>query len=236
MARSLLNIFLIIGLLLVPPLGWADFQAGQDAYDRGDYQTALKILLPLAQQGADNAQNALGNMYALGEGVPQNDTEATKWYRRAADQGNGRAQFNLGVTYHQGIGVQQDYTEAVRWYRLAIKNKHCCGAQINLGSLYMNGKGVPQDYDEAARLVRIGAEKGIAIGQAALGLMYGTGKGVQQDIIQAYMWETLSVEQGHKPAQKLLEMLEKVMTPTQLAQARRMAREWKPKGKQNSES
>ena len=43
-------------------------------------------------------------MYAEGRGVPQDDTEAVKWYRRAADQGNAYAQFNLGVMYADGPG------------------------------------------------------------------------------------------------------------------------------------
>ena len=43
-------------------------------------------------------------MYANGEGVPENDTKAIKWYRSAAEQGNGSAQFNLGLMYSKGEG------------------------------------------------------------------------------------------------------------------------------------
>jgi TPR repeat protein len=39
-----------------------------------------------AEQGHAKAQNNLGLMYAApGTGVPENDTEAVKWYRKAAD-------------------------------------------------------------------------------------------------------------------------------------------------------
>ena len=58
-------------------------------------------------------------MYATGEGVPQDDGEAVKWFRLAADQGDVSAQFNLGVMYGAGEGVPQDDGEAVKWYRLA---------------------------------------------------------------------------------------------------------------------
>ena len=72
-----------------------------------------------AEQGAAAAQYDLGNMHREGEGVPQDDAEAVKWYRRAADQGNASAQFNLGVMYAKGQGVPKDDTEAVKWYRRA---------------------------------------------------------------------------------------------------------------------
>ena len=44
-------------------------------------------------------------MYSNGEGVPENDKEALKWFQLAADQGVARAQFNLGVMYSNGEGI-----------------------------------------------------------------------------------------------------------------------------------
>jgi uncharacterized protein len=52
-------------------------------------------------------------MYSEGLGVPQDDAEAVKWYRRAADQGLAGAQSGLGSLYNEGKGVPQDYAEAV---------------------------------------------------------------------------------------------------------------------------
>ena len=52
-------------------------QAGVDAYNRGDYETALKKFLPLAEQGDAAAQFNLGKMYRKGQGVPQDDAEAS---------------------------------------------------------------------------------------------------------------------------------------------------------------
>ena len=60
-------------------------------------------------------------MYDNGWGVPQDYTEAVKWYRLAAKQGYASAQFNLGVMYDNGWGVPQDYNEAVKWYRLGAE-------------------------------------------------------------------------------------------------------------------
>ena len=81
MTKFLLHIPLLVGLLLVPALSWADYQAGVDAYDRGDYETALKEWRLLAEQGHVEAQLQLAEMYAKGPGMcPQDFQEAAKWF------------------------------------------------------------------------------------------------------------------------------------------------------------
>jgi TPR repeat protein len=59
--------------------GAADSQAGVEAYNRGDYATAYREWLPLAQQGALEAQFNLGPMYPNGRGVAEDDAEAVRW-------------------------------------------------------------------------------------------------------------------------------------------------------------
>jgi len=134
-------------------IAWTDtteqqFQQGFEATERGDYQTAFKLWLPLAEQGNVNAQFNLGVMYYKGQGVKQDYFEAVKWYRQAAEQGYAQAQFNLGVMYENGQGVKQDYFEAVKWYRQAEKQGDA-KAQLNLGVMYINGDGVRQDDEQA---------------------------------------------------------------------------------------
>ena len=73
-----------------------------------NYATALRLLRPLAGHGNARAQLNLGYLYANGQGVPQDCSEAAKWFRLAAGQGNAAAQFNLGVMYGQGQGVPQN--------------------------------------------------------------------------------------------------------------------------------
>jgi len=98
---------------------WADFKAGVEAYQRGDYATALTEFRLLAQQGNAVAQSNLGLMYDFGRGVPQDYAEAARWYRRAAEQGYAGAQSSLGLMYLEGRGVPQDDAEAMRWFRRA---------------------------------------------------------------------------------------------------------------------
>ena len=73
--------------------------------------------LPL-NQGSAKEQFELGNKYFSGKDIPQNYTEAFKYFRLAADQGDAPAQNNLGFMYENGYGVKQDYKEAAKLYLL----------------------------------------------------------------------------------------------------------------------
>ncbi len=85
------------------------------------------------------------------------------------------------------------------------------------------------DYDEAARWYRRAAEQGHADGQFNLGLKYANGDGVPQDYVQAHMWFSLAGAQGRNQAAKNRDIVAKSMTPAQIAEAQKLAREWKPK-------
>ena len=73
----------------------------------------------LADKGLAAAQFNLGLMYANGEGVPENDAEAVKWYRKAADQGIAAAQYNLALKYANGEGVPENNIRAYVWWSMA---------------------------------------------------------------------------------------------------------------------
>jgi TPR repeat protein len=89
------------------------------AFLSGDYVTALRGVLPLAEQGNSHAQFYLGLIYERGFGVPEDYVEAAHWYRQAADQKDSAAQNNLGLMYFDGRGVPQDNVRAYMWYNLA---------------------------------------------------------------------------------------------------------------------
>ncbi len=132
----------------LPSLVFAGYQEGIDAFDRMDYQTALKEFKALADQNDARGQYGMGVMYDIGEGVSQNSKEAAKWYRLAAEQGSADAQNNLGAMYEAGEGLPQDYDEAVKWYRRAAEGGNF-DAPNNLGALYLTGIGVTRDYVQA---------------------------------------------------------------------------------------
>ncbi len=61
----------------------------------------------------------LGFLYAVGQGVPQDDKAAAEWYRRAAEQGVALCQLLVGLKYAKGEGVRQDDVQAYMWFELA---------------------------------------------------------------------------------------------------------------------
>jgi TPR repeat protein len=107
-------------------------------------------------------------------------------------------------------------------------------AQYNLGAMYTKGLGVPQDYAEALKWYRQAANQGDAAAQAALGAGYATGQGLPQDYVQAHKWFNLAASTGaDRPvAAEALAARYAVaakMTPAQIAEAQKLAREWNRK-------
>jgi uncharacterized protein len=184
------NIFCITFavLLLSNPI-WANYQ---EALQKKDYNTAFQELMPLAQKGDAKAQTILGKMYAMGQGVSQNQAEALKWFKKAAEKENAEAQFGIGVMYFKGQGVTQNYIEAMKWFKKAADHGHV-RAQYNLGVIYYKGLSIPKNY------------------------------------IQAYMWWNVAALGGHPEAKKNLSVVAKNMTQAQIAEANKMASNWKPK-------
>ncbi len=121
-----------------------------------------------------------------------------------------------------------DYATALREFRV-LAEQGDADAQTNLGFIYNYGQGVPQDYAEAANWYRKAAEQGHTGGQYNLGLMYFRGWGVPQDDVQAHMWLNLAGTQGDEKAAKNRDIVTALMTPAQIAEAQKLAREWKPK-------
>jgi len=106
-------------------------------------------------------------------------------------------------------------------------------SQFHVGVMYDNGQGVPQDYQEAIRWYLAAAEQGDAGAQNSLGVRYQRGQGVPQDYIQAHMWYNLAAsnltgEDREMPV-KNRDLIAEKMTAEQIAEAQRLAREWKPK-------
>jgi TPR repeat protein len=128
-----------------------------------------------------------------------------------------------------------DFATALQlWRQLAAQGN--AFAQTNLGFMYSSGKGVPQDLGEAAKWYRLAADQGNATAQSNLGSMYFSGEGVPQDYIQAHMWVNLaasrfplSAKKDRDEAAHNRDIVASKMTPAQIAEAEKLAREWKPR-------
>jgi uncharacterized protein len=151
-------ITLILSMVCIVLPAWADYQAGMDAYNHGDFATALREWRPLAEQGDAKAQFSFGLLYENGDGVPRDYAKARQWYEKAAAQGDAKAQLYLG-------------------------------------------------------------------------LQSSFGQGVPMDLVEAYMWYSLAAGNGNAHAPGYRNDLSRQMTPAQIAEAQKRAREWKPKGK-----
>jgi len=173
-------------------------EAAVAAYQKNAYADALKLAQPLAEAGDVRAQSLLGLMYYRGRGPRADAPEAVKWFRRAADGGDAAARFYLGVMFAEGRGVPQDYEEAAQWYQRAA------------------------DLGDAQALYN-------------LGLAYAQGEGVAQDVVKAHMLLNVAAsrfppsEGGRRTAAvSSRDVVAKEMSTEQLAEAQKMAREWKP--------
>jgi TPR repeat protein len=89
-----------------------------------------------------------------------------------------------------------------------------------------------RDYSTAFELLRKAADQGEAKGQLYLAIFYERGTGVLQDYLLAHMWGSLAAAHGDaetaQVAAKLRDDVAVKMTPAQIAEAQRLAREWKP--------
>ncbi len=132
-------------------------------------------------------------------------------------------QFEDAVAAYQ----RGDYATALRLLR-PLADQGNAVAQYNPGFMYDKGQGVPQDYAEAAGWYHKAADEGDAEAQTTLGVMYAHGQGVPQDFVSAHMWFNLAAARGGKNAEEWRAIVAQLMTLEQIAEAQKLAREWKP--------
>jgi TPR repeat protein len=148
--------------------------------------------------------------------------------RGPAQQGNTVAQAKLGAMYLNGLGVKQDYAAAMRWLKLAAEESEP-SAQTNIGVLYYEGDGVDRDYKVAASWFQKAADQGYADAQARLATLYEYGFGLPKDYNKAYFWFYLGAKGGNKEAAQARDSVARVMRPSDVAAARKLADAWKAK-------
>ncbi len=128
--------------------------------------------------------------------------------------------------------AKKDYATAVKLYRLAAEQGDA-SAQLNLGNMYTDGQFLIQDYAEAVKWYKLAATQDHALAQATLGAMYSSGRGVVQDYTRAHMWASLAAAGGDANAVKSRDTIAAEMTPQQIAEAQKFARECQERNFQN---
>jgi TPR repeat protein len=123
--------------------------------------------------------------------------------------------------------ANHDYATAYKEFKI-LADQGDAPSQYNLAVMCKNGKGMPPNYTEAFKWYRMAADQGHVKAQFNVARMYYEGQGVKQDYLLASMWAELAGMHGDAEALKLKDTVAHLITPAQLAEAQRMAREWKP--------
>lgn len=202
-----------------------------------DTAEGLAWMQKAAEGGNHQAWYQRGVVYANGMGVKTDMTAAIAYFKKGGELGNADCQCSMGLLYQAGEkipgGVKGDPAVARTWYRKAAEQGHQ-EAILHLGQLVMSGQGGAADPAEGAAWFRKGADLGSAECQWSLGQCFLQGKGVAQDSLQAYALWDAAVDGVDNPEQKKgmgerRDTIGKNLSPGQMADASRLAAEWKSK-------
>lgn len=126
-----------------------DHEEAKAAYDRGDYEKALSLLLPIAESGDKDALGNVGNIYGFGWGVPVDCEKALSYWHRAAEKHVPKSMGNIATYHFKGMcGLPKDYALAASWYLKAAEHQHVL-SMITLSGLLDQGIGIKKDKVKA---------------------------------------------------------------------------------------
>jgi TPR repeat protein len=148
---------------------------------------------------------------------------AVKWYRKAAQLNHPDAQFQLSGRYATGTGVEEDDAQALAWCKKSADGGYA-PAQYELGERYADGQGVSESAEQAIAWIQRAADQGHINAQIRLAKMYANGDGTRKDRVQASFWAQIAAQQGSDCAKQLMDQLEEEMTPSQIAEAGELVR------------
>jgi TPR repeat protein len=194
-----------------------------------NYGAAVYWLKSAADQGSSRAHTNLGILYLQGRGVRQDFAEALRHFRMAAKEGDPGAMVNLGYMSDSGLGTLVDHAAAAEWYRQAAERGDPL-AQNNLADLYLRGEGLPPDDMLAFSWFEKAAASGNTGARIKLGYMYATGRATHKDPEAAYAWILAASLAGDQRGLEYLPPLESQLSPAQLQQAKRRAKELQSTG------
>lgn len=127
---------------------------------RQSLSKAFECYTIAAEKGSSEAQYCLGVMHLMGQGIPQDDSQAAIWFRAAAEKSHMQAQHNLAILLDTGRGLPKNTELATSYYRAAALqgDDH---AQVALGKRYHSGTGcLPKDMFEAEKWYKLAQAQG----------------------------------------------------------------------------
>jgi hypothetical protein len=234
----------LAGLLMLVSLPGAaragPLEDAEAADRKDDYATAIPIYRSLAEKGNVSAQRRLGFFYESGVGVKRDWAESAKWFGKAADGGDESAVFVLSFLGRRWRD-RGSASATPTIYELVEKvaKSGFAVAQFSLGVMYYPIGDPSFDATignpaEALVWYRRAAEQGDVDAQIALGMAYVDGIGVVQDNIEADKWYNIAASRA-RSADELADIatrhnkLARTMTFSQIAEAQKLAHEWRAK-------
>lgn len=124
MPKTMLLALVMAGMASIAQAEGSAYDDAVHVYGCADYPKALKLFIPLAEQGDRLAQFQVGMMIEQGQGADPSLTQALEWYLKAAQQGVADAYFALGQIYSRGEAVVKDPVQAYAWFDLAVRGGH----------------------------------------------------------------------------------------------------------------
>lgn len=195
------------------------YAQGVLAFDKEDYQTALKVWHPLAEKGNALAQWRIGEIYDRGLSLKQQEpVEALKWYRKSSDQGDPIAPYLMGMLY-EPRHRQTSWEKVTNWFHS------------------LQGLELEFDNREAVKWFSVAADRGDSQSASRMARMYEYGvEGLTQDYAEAYFWELVAEKLNPKYNHKFRlfssnaprKLPEEYLSVSQKSLLERRADEWKP--------
>jgi len=125
----------------------------------------------------------------------------------------------------------RNYVRAAQIF-LPLAEQRDARAQTYLGVMYLRGQGVPQNFAVAAYWLHLASAAGLPTAQYFFGLMYDKGQGMAQDFVLAEAWLNLAVAHAEPRLRDrwvlIRDAIASKMSEWDLAEARRLAYEWRP--------
>lgn len=149
--------------LAVAAPAMAELNAGYEAWNRGDYATAVREWRDLAAQGNADAQFNMAQAYRLGRGVEQNAKQAEILIAKAAAQGHIKATDTYGL-----LLFQSGRREEAMPYVIKAAERGNPRAQYLLGIGHFNGDLVSKDWVKAYALMTLSNSTGFEQAKPAI--------------------------------------------------------------------
>jgi hypothetical protein len=142
-------ILLVVGLTLATAAPAAEIEAGNAAYDAGDFAKAAAIYQDLAAQGNPEAQMRMGMLYQFGQSVERDYAVALQWYEKSAAQGNVDAQHRL-ENLRARMGINARRNDDIARDAQAENDGRRSGAVMNFTGQVLQGLGPAVDSAAAS--------------------------------------------------------------------------------------